>query len=70
MKQFFTFGHGHPFYGYYQVVVATGRGQARELMVKYFGTQWAFQYDSEDEFGVDKFGLIEMPKRILEGVHG
>lgn len=32
---------------------------ARAVMVQRFGKTWAFQYESEEEAGVQKFGLRE-----------
>jgi len=61
MKQIFTFGPGHlGGTGFYHYVVVHGRDRShcRELMLQTFGDKWAFQYDSEERAGVEKYGLI------------
>jgi hypothetical protein len=62
----FTFGYGHhdPRSGAsladcYCRVRGTFR-QARRDMVEMFGIKWAFQYSSEDDAGVARFGLREI----------
>ena len=69
MKQVFTFGFGHPFEKHYIVVWALDANRCRELMVKFFGNKWAFQYDDGVEAGVDKYHLTELPM-ITETDHG
>jgi hypothetical protein len=64
---FFTFGfdHVHPTTGEplsrkYMEIIAPDSEQARKLMVKLFGTKWAFQYDSVDQFGATKYSLTRL----------
>lgn len=69
MKEFiFTFCLDGPPYpgGCFTAVKAPSYNEARELMVKAFGTSWAFQYESREEAGVDRFGLREIPFPMLE----
>lgn len=53
---FFTFGssHAHP-NGY--VVFHGTHASAREQMFDVFGSVWAFQYDSAEAAGVERFNL-------------
>lgn len=59
----FGFGHLHPETGEKMadryVRIPGEFDQARETMVRRFGLKWAFQYGSEDEAGVSRFGLTE-----------
>jgi hypothetical protein len=56
----FTFGCGHPiFRGCYIKVFGTYQ-DARSSVVETFGTNWAFQYKSEEEAGVEKYHLKEI----------
>ena len=43
-KHYFTFGQASGFSDRHQVVLASSPDAARELMIKYFGNAWAFQY--------------------------
>lgn len=45
-------------------VEAESPGEAREIMASFFGMNWAFQYNSRLEAGVDRFNLIEV---LLDG---
>jgi hypothetical protein len=76
MSQFwiFTFGFGHtdPVTGEsrsnkFVRIKAEGYEQARERMKATFGTQWAFQYESEEEAGVEKHGLTELTEARIPG---
>lgn len=64
----FTFGFGHfdretgaPLSKTFVRVPASSWEEARQIMVANCGRLWAFQYDSEDEAGVSKYGLTEVP---------
>lgn len=66
ITQVFTFGYGHvcPYTGqklddHYATVTAPDHAQCVALMVGMFGSQWAFQYDSPEAAGVERFGLVE-----------
>lgn len=39
---------------------AETRDEARELMNATWGRMWAFQYDSEEAAGVERYGLTEV----------
>ena len=43
----FTFGYGQPLEGKC-VRIAGTYGEARQKMIKMFGTQWAFQYSAQE----------------------
>lgn len=53
---FFTFGCGHAYPNGYVVFYGT-HSSAREQMIDVFGTRWAFQYDSAEAAGVERFNL-------------
>lgn len=38
---------------------------ARDEMVRRFGKGWAFQYPSEEDAGVERFGLTELPGWVM-----
>ena len=55
----FTFGHGQiPGIGYYCKIAATSRAEAIRIMQSRT-RKYAFQYDSEEEAGVERFHLKE-----------
>lgn|SRR5690606_20864485 len=65
---YFTFGvgHVHPRTGaslanHYTTVTATSPDAARERMMRIFGNRWAFQYESAEKAGVERFGLKYVP---------
>lgn len=41
----------------YVVIRAETRVRCREIMVNLFGAKWSFQYENEEEAGVERFGL-------------
>ena len=53
MKFYFTFGYGHAdannekLDDCYTIVEAADYGEARDKMIKTWGTVWAFQYDQD-----------------------
>ena len=58
---YFTFGYGHDPEGRpgavsYAVFHGT-YGEARAKMVERFGTKWAFQYESAEAAGVERWNL-------------
>jgi hypothetical protein len=62
----FTFGwdHRHPetgerMFNRFVRIAAQDPDAAREEMVRRFALKWSHQYDSADEAGVDRFGLVE-----------
>ena len=59
-KWYFTWGFGHRFPNGYHVVEADSAGEARKIMVERFGLKWAFQYNSADAAGVERFHLHEI----------
>lgn len=57
---YFTFGHGHmPGIGYYTKFYGTYASAREQMNAKY--EKWAFQYESAEEAGVNRFNLIEVP---------
>ena len=54
---YFTFGFGQPHENCYHVISAETSNEARELMVMRFGSKWAFQYESAEKAGVERFNL-------------
>jgi hypothetical protein len=42
------------------VVTANTRQEARDIMFERFGNKWAFQYDSAEAAGVEKWNLKEV----------
>ena len=57
---FFTFGHGHEYYGCYHKIDAQDAMVAREIMFKRFAKAWAMMYNSTEEAGIKKYQLIEV----------
>ena len=57
----FTFGFCQPLERCYTVVEAPTYEEARAVMVDEYKTNWAFQYCSEEEAGVERFGLRFVP---------
>lgn len=60
IKQWFTFGSGQPHENCYHVIEAETKAACRTEMFEQFGTKWAFQYDSAEAAGVERFGLKEI----------
>lgn len=59
-KYYFTFGFGQPHENCYHVIEANNSVEARAKMFERFSDKWAFQYESAEEAGVEKFGLREI----------
>lgn len=59
-KQYFTFGQGTAFRNMYVEAVAPNAEACRTLMIEVFDTRWAFQYDADKDFGIDRFGLEKL----------
>lgn len=55
----FTFGCGQAYAGRYCVIHGTF-DEARDEMFRRHGRQWAMQYRTEEEAGVEKYGLKEL----------
>lgn len=61
----FGFGHVHPYTGEklgnsFVRIKAETANAARDEMFRLFGSKWAFQYDSEELAGVQKWNLHEV----------
>jgi len=56
-KWYFTFCGRHPFADCYVEIEAVSWSEARALMFKHFGSDWAFQYDTPEAAGIARFGL-------------
>ena len=72
VTRIFTFGYGQhcPFttqelIGYYVTVVAPEAGLCRQVMFRTFGREWAYEYDSPERAGVERFGLIEYARLVV-----
>ena len=62
MKEYiFTFGQGQTLANNYVAIKAEGSNEARAQMEAHYGALWAFQYDSREEAGADRFNLTEVP---------
>lgn len=57
----FTFGSGQQYDGRYVAIPGT-YGGARDEMLRHFGQAWSFQYPSAEAAGVDRHGLVELPR--------
>lgn len=57
----FTFGVNHPLGKCYVVVRAADAVVAREKMFCTYGQRWAFQYESREAAGAERYGLREVP---------
>lgn len=58
---YFTFGYGYRLRNCYTTVEAADFNEARKIMAHHHGNRWAFQYDSAEAAGVDRFGLQHVP---------
>ena len=61
-KHYFTFGCGidNLHRNCYHVIEAETSDAAREMMFQRFGARWAFQYDSAEAAGVERWNLKEV----------
>lgn len=67
-KEFvFTFGSGQKYGGCYVLVYAPDSERARLAMVENYGTEWGFQYSSEQEAGVKKYNLQLIDRLYYQG---
>jgi hypothetical protein len=57
VKQVFTFGYGQEHENCYVIIYGKDKGECRDKMFKTFGSKWAFQYDSEELAGVEKWNI-------------
>lgn len=62
----FGFGHKHPVTGQslgnmFVVIEGETKEHCRCKMLNHFGNTWAFQYDTAERAGVDRFSLTELP---------
>ncbi len=69
----FTFGYGHycplsgsPLANHYTLIEGETYEEARAKMVQHYGQKWAFQYDSPEQAGVERWGLIFHPTPGLD----
>jgi hypothetical protein len=71
----FTFGPGHVYPGTEEslanafVRIAGSYYEARGLMFSVFGPKWAHQYATEEEAGVERFGLTELDVDFSDAIH-
>jgi hypothetical protein len=65
MKQIFTFGVGHDHPNKYVEIEGFDAEQCRDIMMTFYGSIWAFQYNSEEEAGVQKFELKRLVKIVV-----
>lgn len=59
-KHYFTFGFGQKHESGYHVIEAMNVTEALAEMHRRFSNKWAFHYNSAEEAGVDRFGLLEV----------
>jgi len=62
---YFTFGYAHRHPGCYTVIYGTF-AEARAEMVRRHGREWAFQYSSAEEAGVERYGLRQVERMTNE----
>lgn len=60
-EHIFTFGFGCSLANCFVAIEAESAGAAREKMFEVYGPRWAFQYESREAAGVERFGLREVP---------
>jgi len=65
-KYYFTFGFGQLLENHFIIIRANSHSEAREIMVKQFGSCWAFQY-TEQQWNLpngktqsEEYNLIEI----------
>lgn len=56
---YFTFFQGHKYANHYVEIHGT-YDNARKEMMERFGGEWAYQYYSKDDAGVDDFNLTKI----------
>ena len=54
---YFTFGFGQKHQNGYVIIYADDPAEARDKMMEAYGPFWAFQYDSAEAAGVERFNL-------------
>jgi len=55
----FTFGFSHKYPNSYIIIYGTEKS-SRDKMMQMFGREWAFQYETKEQAGVEKFNLNEV----------
>ena len=61
VTEYFTFGSAHAHPNGYVKITATDWANARQEMIKRYGTKWAFQYDEEKALPmIEKWKLTEV----------
>lgn len=60
VRQVFTFGCGQPNAGKYHVIEAESKEECTRLMYLRFDQKWSMQYNSEEEAGVERWGLEQI----------
>ncbi|WP_060210345.1 hypothetical protein [Sporosarcina koreensis] len=58
-KHYFTFGQSRSLANRHQVIVASSPDAAREVMVRHFGWDWAFQYTEKEWNGFKEEGFFK-----------
>ena len=56
---YFTWGFGQQYPNCYTKIYGT-YNSARDEMIRRFGERWAFQYDSPEDAGVERWDLTEI----------
>lgn len=67
---FFTFRLDDPEHSKCYVIIYSTYDIARLVMLKKYGTAWAFQYPNADEAGVDRYGLACLERIVVKVVTG
>lgn len=62
----FGFGHKHPTTGEslknkFVEIIAPTSNHCRVVMLNHFGRQWAFEYKTREDAGVNEYNLTELP---------
>ena len=76
IKQIFTFGYAQKYQHHYVVIEGKDRNDCRSKMFAIFGKKWAFQYDTEEQAGIEKWKVKKLElknlpeyRNYLDGLH-
>lgn len=69
MKRYFTFGYGHrnpktgqSLHKHYVVIEGVTIEHCRLVMLLHFDKAWAMEYATSEDAGIERWGLVELPK--------
>ena len=66
---YFTFQLVHPFHRRYMKIVASSYTSARDIMMRIFGSNWAFQYDTKEWVKGGKSQAVEYGYTLIDTVY-